>query len=295
MATLTTYDRAADGLKRSVEQIIANIAPEETPAFTIARKTVAEATLHEFAQEALAAANPDNAAVQGAAAAYSNPTPETIRSNRTQIFQKTAQVSGTLQAVKQHSIANQLSHDIANRGKELKRDIEAAMVGRTQGAVTGTTSTGAKMQSILSQISSNTTDASATGGVITEAAILAAHSSTYAKGGNPSVMLIPPGMATTVAGFATASGRNRDIEGTELINAVDLIVSPFGTVTVTLDKCMLSTSALLVDPEYLHVATLRPLTTERMAKDGDRESVQIKTELTAYASHDEAHALINVT
>ena len=295
MATFTTYDKTAGNLRRSVESTIMQISPEDTPAFSAAKKTVAEATLHEFQQDSLVAADADNAAVQGAAATFTNPTDVEVRSNRTQIFQKTAQVSGTLQAVKQYGIAQQLGYDIAQRGRELKRDIEAAMVGRDQAAVTGSTSTAAKMASVINQIDSSVTTATAAGGALTEAAILSAHEKTFTKGGDPSLLLTHPSQATNIAAFATAAGRNRDIEGTELYNAIDLIVSPFGELTVVIDRFMSADHALLVDPEYVSVATLRPLTTERLARDGDRESVQLLTEMTAYASHDEAHGMVTIT
>ena len=58
--------------------------------FTTAKKTSCDATLYESQTDELAAANADNAQVQGADATYTVPNDVTIISNRTQIFEKTA-------------------------------------------------------------------------------------------------------------------------------------------------------------------------------------------------------------
>lgn len=293
MATFTTYDKTAGNLERSVEDVIYNISPEETPAFTIAKKTVADATLHEWQEDELAAADPDNAARQGADAEFENPTDVVMRNNRTQIFQKTAAVSGTLEAVKKHGIASQMAYQVSMRGRELKRDIEAAMVGRDQAAVVGSTSASAKMASVINQIDSDTT-VSVTGGALTEQGVLDAHEAVFTAGGNATVMLTAPAHAQTIAGFAAASGRNRDVEQKELINAIDLYVSPFGELQVSLDRFQSADDVLLVDPEYLGVAVLRPLVTKRLAETGDAEKVQILTELTGCVLNSKAHGRVTI-
>lgn len=295
MAVFTTYDKTAGNLKRDVSEIIYQVSPEEVPVLTTANKKSITSTLYEWQQDQLAAANPDNAQVQGFTASYSNPTDVTMKSNRTQIFAGTASVSATLEAVDKHGIASQVAYQVAQKGREIKRDIEAALVGRDQAAVTGSTSAAAKMASVINQISSNTTTATASGGVVTEAAILSAHQKTFEKGGNPTLIIAPPAAATTIAGFATASGRNRDIEGTELINSVDLIVSSFGELQLVIDRFCSADDVILVDTEYLCVATLRPFNTERMARVSDSQDVMITTELTNAVEHDEAHGLVTIT
>jgi len=104
-----------------------------------------------------------------------------------------------------------------------------------------------------------------------------------------------PNHATTIAGFATASGRQRDFAtGTELVNFVDLMVTPFGQVSVVLNRFQSADDVLLVDPEYLEVGTLRPFTTTRMAKTGDSEEVMLTVELTNAVKHDSAHGLVHI-
>ena len=294
MATVTTFDKTAGNLTRDVSSIIEQISPEDCPAFTTAQKVSIEATLYEVQQDSLANANADNANVQGFTASYSNPTDVTIRSNRTQIFAATASVAGTTEAVGKYGIASQLARNISQRGKELKRDIEAAMVGRDQAAVTGSSSAAAKMASVINQIDSSVTE-TITGGALTEAGILGAHQKAYNAGGDPSILMTNPTHATTIAGFATASGRQRDFaDSTELVNVVDIMVNPFGTLSVVLNRFASADDVLLVDPEYLEVATLRPFTTTRMAKTGDSEEVMLTVELTNMVTHDQAHGLVHI-
>lgn len=296
MATVTTYDKTAGNLVRDVDEVIRQISPEETPAFTTAQKASADATLYEWQQDALASANADNAQTQGFTPSYTNPTDVEIKSNRTQIFAATASVAGTTEAVNKYGIASQLAYNISQRGKELKRDIEAAMVGRDQAAVTGSTSTAAKMASVINQIDADVTKATAAGGVVTEAAILEAHEACYAEGADPSILMTNPANALTIAGFATASGRQRDFaSSTELVNAIDLMVSPFGELSVVLNRFQSADHVLLVDPQYLEVATLRPFTTTRMAKTSDSEEVMITTELTCAVKHDKGHGMVTIT
>lgn len=296
MATVTTFDKTAGNLVRDVDEVIRQISPEETPAFTTAQKASCDATLYEFQEDALASANADNAQVQGFTPSYTVPTDVTINSNRTQIFSATASVAGTAEAVNKYGIASQLAYNISQRGKELKRDIEAAMVGRDQAAVTGSTSTAAKMASVINQIDSSVTVATAAGGVLTEAAILSAHEACFTEGADPSLLMTHPSHAQTIAGFATAAGRQRDFaSSTELVASIDLIVSPFGELSVVLNRFASTGHVLLVDPQYLEVATLRPFTTTRMAKTSDSEEVMLTTELTCAVKHSKGHGMVTIT
>ena len=295
MATVTTFDKTAGNLVRDVSEAIAQISPENTPMFTTAKKTSCDATLYEAQTDALAAADADNAHVQGADATYTVPTDVAIISNRTQIFQKTASIAGTTEAVQKYGIASQVAYAVSQRGAELKRDIEAALVGRDQAAVTGSSSVAAKMASVINQVDSGVTVATAAGGVLTEVAILDAHEACYAEGADPSILMTNPAHAQSIAGFATASGRNRDITGGELYNAIDIIVSPFGELSVVLNRFQSEDHVLLVDPDYVEVATLRPMTTERLAKTGDAEKVAIRWEGTNLVKHGKSQGMVTIT
>ena len=110
--------------------------------------------------------------------------------------------------------------------KELKRDIEFAYVGQDNAAVTGNSSTAREMAS-ASQIISTSVDAGSNAtDALTEAKLLTLGQTCYTNGSEVSVFMINPADAQIVAGFAAASGRNREFAGTtELVNAIDLYVN----------------------------------------------------------------------
>ena len=61
---------------------------------------------------------------------------------------------------------------------------------------------------------------------VTEAKLLTLGQTCYTNGSDPSVFMVKPADAQIVAGFAAASGRNREIQQSKsLVNAVDLYVN----------------------------------------------------------------------
>ena len=97
MATYQTY--TAIGQREDLSDVIYNIAPTDTPFMSSIGKTKPTAILHEWQTDSLADASLSNAAVEGATATDATMSPTTRVGNRTQIFQKTIKISGTLEAV----------------------------------------------------------------------------------------------------------------------------------------------------------------------------------------------------
>ena len=63
---------------------------------------------------------------------------------------------------------------------------------------------------------SNSTDA------LTESKLLTLSETCFSNGSECSVLSIKPADSTIVAGFATATGRNREIDNKTLINTIDV-------------------------------------------------------------------------
>lgn len=174
-----------------------------------------------------------------------------------------------------------LNDQLSKAGEELNRDLEHAMVGLDQAAVTGNSTTARKMASAIYQISASTTVTtdSSTGttgnqaGALTEANVLSLHQTLYNEGGDPSILMVKPADAKLVAAFTGASGRYRAInDGSKtLVNAVDLYVSPFGELKVVINRFLKSDHALMFDPDMWRKAVLRPWSRTMLAKDGDNE------------------------
>ena len=97
--------------------------------------------------------------------------------------------------------------------------------------------------------------------------------------------MIKPADAQIVSGFTAASGSREINDGNKtLVNAIDLYVSPYGEYRVILNRHLLSTHALLIDPTMFRSCVLRPFTRTLLAKqqDGDRHAIVGEMSLETY-------------
>ena len=164
---------------------------------------------------------------------------------------------------------------------EIKRDLEYAYVGIDNAAVTGDSSTAREMNSFSQYINADVTqitdsDAGSGGnqaGAITEANLLSCAEKCYNHGANPSLLMVSPSKAQTIANFATATGRERDFgTGTTLVNVVDVMVTPYNTMKLVLNRHMLTDRVFLIDPTYVRSMVLRPFSRILLAKTKDADS-----------------------
>lgn len=289
--TLKTFDQV--GKREDVEDIIYDISPTDTPMLTSIGTSTAGATLHQWLQDSLAPVA-TNANVEGADAGTASTVTQTVKTANTQIFDKVVQVSGTAEAVGTYGRTSDLAYAIAKAGKEIKRDIEHSFVGAGQAGTAGNSTTARQLTSAANQISTATTNTAGSNRALAESLILDVAQKVYEKGGDATQMQVTPSHSVTVAGFATASGRQRDFgSSTTVVNAVDILVTPFGTLSVVPNRLMDANTALILDTEYWSRAVLRPMQTVVLAKTGDSDKRQMLTELTLVCEHDEASGKID--
>jgi len=183
------------------------------------------ARVHEWQEDALAAAAV-NAAIEGADASMATLSATTMRTNNTQIFTKAFQVSNTVDAIAHYGRGKETAYQLAKALKEIKRDIERALVGVSQAAVVGSASAARKMASVSAQISNSTDAGSNSTDALTEAKLLVGLQAAYTAGSDIEIGMLKPADAQIVAGFAAASGRNREFASTKtLVNVIDLYVN----------------------------------------------------------------------
>ena len=289
--TLKTFDQV--GKREDVEDIIYDISPTTTPMLSSIGTSTASATLHQWLQDELAAVG-TNANVEGADAGTASTITQTVKTANTQIFDKVVQVSGTAEAVGTYGRTSDLAYAIAKAGKEIKRDIEHSFVGAGQAGTAGNGSTARQLTSAANQISSATTNTAGSNRQFSESILLDVLQKCYEEGGEPNQVQVTPSHSVTVAGFATAGGRQRDFStGTTLVNAVDIIVSPFGQVSVVPNRFLNANTCLVLDTEYWSRAVLRPMQTIVLAKTGDSDKRQMLTELTLVCENDKASGKID--
>jgi hypothetical protein len=294
MATISgvakTYDLV--GEKEDVEDIIYDISPTDVPFLSSISSGKANATLVQWQQDKLASPAA-NAAVEGAAAGAATAEDTTMKTTNTQIFKKVIEVSGTARAVGLYGRADELARLVAKAGRELKRDIEFAMVGNDQAGTAGNGTTARQLTSAQNQIAAGTTNTNATARNLSETLVLDVLQKVYVAGGTPNQMQVTPSHSLIVAGFAASSGRNRDFGvQKKVVNAVDLYVSPFGEVAVVPNRFLRASTTLVLDTEYWKRSVLRPMQTINLAKDGDSDKRMMVTELALICEHDQASGVI---
>lgn len=310
MATYQSY--TAIGQREDISDVIANISPTDTPFMSSVGKTKATAVYHEWQTDSLAAAALGGS-VEGADASSATMSPTTRSGNRTQIFQKTVQVAGTLEAVDKAGRKSEKAYQLAKASAEIKRNIELSLLSN-QVAAAGNSSTARTMGGLQAWLSSNgdfagdgaagsagtTARTEGTGRTFTETILKTVVKEVYQSGGNPKVLMVNPAHKQTVSAFAGIAAQRYMApanEATTIVGAADVYLSDFGTMSVVPNRFMNAdnsgdTCAFVLDPEYAAVAYLRPFSTNELAKTGDSEKTQIIAELTLEVKNQAAHGLI---
>nr|WP_042674276.1 DUF5309 family protein [Methylobacterium sp. B34] len=295
MATYTSYTEV--GVKEDVSNIISNISPTKTPFINGIKSEKTRNRIHQWQEDALRDVIV-NQAVEGADATSATLTPTVMRSNNTQILTKTVQISGTVEAMDAYGRDKETAYQLAKASAEVKRDLEYACVGTKQVAVIGDSATPRAFAGAQAQIDAG--NVVSTGGAttaLTEANLLDALERVYNAGGDPSVAMVSPTDALVVADFAKAAGRYREIENSgsknkAIVNAIDLYVSPFGEVSVQLNRFIAAGDTLVYDPDMFSLVWLRPWERETLAKTGDSIRIQLLGECTLKHKNQKASALI---
>ena len=278
MTTLVTY--AMVGVAEDVSSTIANISPSATPFQSMIKSEKVHSRTFEWLEDSLRNSSAAGL-VEGADSSMTAVGQPTTRSNTTQIIGEAFQVSATSDAVKTHGRAKETAYNLAKVLKQVKLDVEKSMVGVSQAAVTGSASAARKMASIDQQISTTVDAGSNATDALTEAKLLELGQTCYTNGSDPSVLMIKPADSTIIAGFASSSNRQRDLaDAKTLVNAIDVLVTSFGTYKVILNRENLATNAYLIDPSMFKQAVLRPFTRTLLSKTGDSDKHMVIGEIS---------------
>tara|TARA_R100000664_G_scaffold11972_1_gene19297 strand:+ start:436 stop:1389 length:954 start_codon:yes stop_codon:yes gene_type:complete len=311
MATYQTFQ--AVGEREDLSDVIYMITPSETPMMSSIGKGKATAVFHEWQTDVLASPA-HNKAVEGADGSDITATPTTRVGNYCQISTKTVKVAGTLEAVDKAGRKSEMAYQMAKVGKEIKRDMELTLVSN-ETASAGNASTARAAGGIQAWLNSNkdlgsggtagsagtTARGNGTDRAFTETILKNVIKQTYNSGGDPKVILVPATQKVTLSGFAGIAAQRYlapSDEPTTIIGAADVYMSDFGTLSVVPNRLMNTTTesddgeiALVVDPEMLAVAYLRPFQTVDLAKTGDSEKKQLLTEWTLEVRNEAAHGI----
>lgn len=323
--TSSSYlDNATTGGNREdLEDVIHDLFPEDTYLLTNLDKVNATATYHEWLSDEPAAAA-SNINIEGDDSTFATIVQPNRFGNYTQILNKTFVISGTQEVVSKAGRKSEIGRQAMKQMRELKRDVEYAL-SRNQAGTAGAAGTGRSMAGVESWIGAtaassanativvlSTTTASATtapltGGTpagptdgsttaaLTEADLKLALEGAWANGGDTDTILVSPTQKAVIDGFTGVATRNVDIGRTEqavITGAANVYVSSFGVHRVVQHRYMRTSVALCLDTSLWAVASLRPFTSEKLAKTGDAEKRLIQTELTLVARNYKGNAKV---
>lgn len=270
-------------------------------------RTSASQVFHEWQTDTLDAAA-YNRAIEG-----DDPTAKTFSAstrlgNYCQISEKTVIVSGTSISSDQAGRANELSYQVARRGKELKRDMEFSLLGggtNPQASSAGGAGTARSLASVESWLATNKTSAgisasgattpgfasgtvaaptdASTNGTLEKADIDAVIRSCWDNGGEPNILMCNSGTRERISELSGISTLQTDAnvnQKTSIIGSVDFYKSNFGVMTVQPNRFQRDATLLVLDYEMWAVAFLRDIQMFELAKTGDNDKRQMLAEYT---------------
>jgi hypothetical protein len=324
-ATYQTF--AQIGRREDLSNMIYDISPTEKPFTSAVKKTKATQSKHEWQTDALAAASATNGIIEGDDLGGAGTTADpTVRlANQLQTLRKGVRVSGRARKIDTAGRADEFEYQLKKRMAECGRDLEAALT-QTNAGTAGSAASAPLMASFESWIASSATavgnyisagtgtaqttigiNASAgypvtapvdstVAGTLTEAQLKYVIRACWTQGGEPSMVIVGPDVKQKISGsFTGIATRFRNVNSgnqAEIISGADLYVSDFGEIKIVPSRFSRSRTVLVIDPQYLGVASLRGFTMERLAKTGDADQAQILGDYTLEVRNVLAHGKI---
>jgi hypothetical protein len=258
----------ATNIREDLEDVIFLLDPMDTWALSNLDRVEASGVYHEWLADDLAAAAA-NRQIEGNDVAFTTANPARRLGNWTQIAHKTFAVSDTLEAVEKAGRASERGRLGVKLLKELKRDVELALVGNQgssggQGGGQGGTATARSSAGMEAWIGNGTTtltqgeasnvvatttnSANATSpgfasgavaaptdgttGALTEGQLKAALQGAWEDGGDPRVILVGAKQKGVIDAFSGVATRFVDVEKRSqatIIGAANVYVSSFGS------------------------------------------------------------------
>jgi hypothetical protein len=309
--TNTFESYAAVGNREDLSDIIYNIDPFDTPGLNSFGDTTAEAVLHSWQLDSLAAPNRTNVVEEGLDSVTTAPVATVRKSNTCQISKKTPRVSGTQQAVNKAGRGDELEYQVAKMAKELKRDIET-MIFDNNAEVTGSSGTPREHGGIPAWLTSNQSggvgatastgsgDNARTAGTtraFTEDMLKEMLRSTWNNGGDPDKIHVGGTQKQAMSTFGGNATRMIGAEDKELVAAIDVYRSDFGDLQIVPNRfsdgsVTSNGTAFILQSDMFKLAYLRPYQISDLAKTGDSERKDILVEYTLESCNEKASAAI---
>lgn len=310
VATNTIQNVARVGVREDLDDKIAALFPDDTPFISAIGRSTAKNTYTEWQTDSLAAANANNATIQGDDLTNDSRPNTTRVGTHTQIMKKVVGSSTTVEWTNKAGRRSELAREIMKAGRELRTDMEARCTGNyaSVAAAAGTAGqTAGALAWLTSNVSRGATGANggfsagivaaATNGTqrtYTEALLKPVLQSVWVNGGNPKMVITNGTQKQAEAGFAGLATQRRET-GNKLLTIVagaDAYVSDFGTIQFVPDRFCSARDALIIDPEYWDIAVGDPMQVNDLAKTGLATRKEMHTEFALRSLNQAASGVV---
>lgn len=287
---------------------IYRIDPEDTPFTNSIPRVKATAVLHEWSKQALGSVNTTNAHLEGDVTDRAASTTPTRAQNYCQISKKNATVSGTERSINIAGINDMLDYQKSLKSVELRKDMEAILLGNT-GQAAGATNVARTLRSFNAWFAGNAsrgtggadstaataaaTDGNATNGLRTfdETLLKAAVKAAYDDGGKPTRIFLGSGNKQIFSGFTGRANSQQQIGNQDKILAsASVYGSDFGDLMVIPNRTQRARDVFVVDTSKVALAGLRMFEQNELGRIGDADTVELISEYTLEMRHENAHA-----
>jgi hypothetical protein len=291
------------GIREDLKEAINNIAPVETPFYSMAKHVKATAGLHEWQTDSLATAVATNAVIEGDDVAADAASPTVRLTNVTQLSDKAATVSSRARAVTTAGRADEMDYQMLKAGKALRRDIETQLLSNRP-KVTGNDTTAPESAGIGAWIGTNDVFASDGGSpspitgadartdgtvrAFTEDQLKAVLLLCFNEGGNPGVLMVGGFNRQIASSFSTGRTNTQPVTDSTLHATFSVYESDFGQLKIVPNRFQRARDALVLDMEYWRVALLQPMHSFDKAKTGHADTKVIAIEYTLESGQEKA-------
>lgn len=320
MATASNTTYTLPGKREDLEDTIWDLFPMDTWCLTNLDKVEAEAVLHQWQADSLAAAS-SNVKLEGDDAVFATAAGTTLLANYQQISSKSFFISRTADKVRKAGRGTETARQAMKKMRELKRDMEFSLIRdqqSTAGAAASARATGGMESWIATTdnggngVYATSTAAASTGayvgggvtgtvtaisttGALTEAVLKEALRLAWADGGDPRVILVNATNKSAIDAITGVATRFVDVDRSaeaSIIGSVSLYVSDYGRHSVVLNRHVRSGIVLCIDPDYWAVSFIDRPFMKTLAATGDAEKRMIITEFGLVARNPDASAKV---
>lgn len=291
--------------------------PIDTQMLSGFKQGTANNTLHEWIIDTLESVD-DNAQAEGADAPADASNDPTRVNNITQIFARTAKITGTEQGDNLKRVGgNRMNWELTKKMKTLKGDIEFALVrgSKASGVASNSTASARRLQGVKNFITTNVTNQSGTS--LTETNLNDLFEMSWNVGANIDAVYVPMKGKRRITAFNSGANKNVDLKDRRLVNAVDVYESDAASmvklfkhryVTTGIGKGDTSPTNAVSKSDYVTTATpgfdviglqedtwatawYRKPFTKPLAETGDFTAKEIITEVTLEGHQQAANVL----